>query len=216
MPNPVQEGNLIFTDPPRHRQLRKLINSGFTRRRVSVLEPKIREIVRGILDGLQPNSVARVRRGDRRSPAHPDDRRADRRPARRLGAVPGVVGRGHRHRRPGDRTRPDGRDGAALRVLPETDRGPAHRRARRPAVGAGRRGDRRASAHRRGPAQLRVPAAGRRQRDHPQSHRAGHAGADRPSRPMPPAGRGSRSDPGRRRGDAALEQPGGAHGAHRD
>ena len=57
MPNPVQPGNLIFTDPPRHRQLRKLINSGFTRRRVAVLEPKIREIVRRILDGLQPNSV---------------------------------------------------------------------------------------------------------------------------------------------------------------
>jgi cytochrome P450 len=57
MPNPVQPGNLIFTDPPRHRQLRKLINSGFTRRRVTLLEPKIRDIVRGILDGLQPDSV---------------------------------------------------------------------------------------------------------------------------------------------------------------
>ncbi|MGH3970501.1 MAG: cytochrome P450, partial [Mycobacterium sp.] len=57
MPNPVQEGNLIFTDPPRHRQLRKLINSGFTRRRAAVLEPKVREIVRGILDEVQPGSV---------------------------------------------------------------------------------------------------------------------------------------------------------------
>lgn len=56
-PNPVQPGNLIFSDPPRHRQLRKLINSGFTRRRVAVLEPKIREIVRGILDGIEPGSV---------------------------------------------------------------------------------------------------------------------------------------------------------------
>src|ERR1700721_4002334 len=57
MPSPVQRGSLIFTDPPRHRQMRKLINSGFTRRRVSVLEPKIREIVRGILDGMQLDSV---------------------------------------------------------------------------------------------------------------------------------------------------------------
>ncbi len=57
VPNPVQEGNLIFTDPPRHRQMRKLINSGFTRRRVAVLEPKIREIVRGILDQVEPGSV---------------------------------------------------------------------------------------------------------------------------------------------------------------
>src|ERR1700755_1498085 len=57
MPSPVQPGSLIFTDPPRHRQMRKLINSGFTRRQVSVLEPKIREIVRGILDGIEPGSV---------------------------------------------------------------------------------------------------------------------------------------------------------------
>lgn len=57
LPSPVQEGNLIFSDPPRHRQLRKLINAGFTRRRVAVLEPKIREIVRGILDGIEPGSV---------------------------------------------------------------------------------------------------------------------------------------------------------------
>ncbi|HTY33619.1 MAG TPA: cytochrome P450 [Mycobacterium sp.] len=57
MPSPVQPGSLIFTDPPRHRQMRKLINSGFTRRRVAVLEPKIREIVRGILDGVQPDSA---------------------------------------------------------------------------------------------------------------------------------------------------------------
>ena len=57
MPSPVQEGNLIFSDPPRHRQMRKLINSGFTRRRVAVLEPKIREIVRGILDGIEPGTV---------------------------------------------------------------------------------------------------------------------------------------------------------------
>lgn len=54
-PNPVQEGNLIFTDPPRHRQLRKLINAGFTRRQVSLLEPKIRSIVTGIVDNIDPS-----------------------------------------------------------------------------------------------------------------------------------------------------------------
>ena len=57
MPSAVQEGNLIFSDPPRHRQLRKLINTGFTRRQVSLLEPKIREIVHGVLDGIEPGSV---------------------------------------------------------------------------------------------------------------------------------------------------------------
>jgi cytochrome P450 len=55
--NPVQQGSLIFTDPPRHRQLRKLINSGLTRRQVAVLEPKIREIVRAILDPVEPDST---------------------------------------------------------------------------------------------------------------------------------------------------------------
>jgi cytochrome P450 len=55
--NPTQEGSLIFTDPPRHRQLRKLINSGFTRRQVAILEPKVREIVRGILDRIEPGSI---------------------------------------------------------------------------------------------------------------------------------------------------------------
>ena len=57
MPNPVQEGNLIFTDPPRHRQLRKLINTGFTRRQVAVLEPKVREIVHGVLADIGPGST---------------------------------------------------------------------------------------------------------------------------------------------------------------
>ena len=57
MPNPVQEGNLIFTDPPRHRQLRKLINTGFTRRQVAILEPKVREIVYGVLDDVRSGST---------------------------------------------------------------------------------------------------------------------------------------------------------------
>lgn len=57
MENPVHEGSLIFTDPPRHRQLRKLINTGFTRRRVSFLEPKVREIVYRLLEDIQPGSA---------------------------------------------------------------------------------------------------------------------------------------------------------------
>src|ERR1700744_1362597 len=57
LPTPAQEGSLIFTDPPRHRQMRKLINSEFTRRQVSILEPKIREIRGRILDGIEPGSV---------------------------------------------------------------------------------------------------------------------------------------------------------------
>ena len=56
-PSPVQEGNLIFTDPPRHRQLRKLINSGFTRRQVTLLEPKVREIVSGHRRRCRPDAA---------------------------------------------------------------------------------------------------------------------------------------------------------------
>jgi cytochrome P450 len=55
--NPTQEGSLIFTDPPRHRQLRRLISSAFTANRVTALEPKIREIVHGVLAGIEPGSA---------------------------------------------------------------------------------------------------------------------------------------------------------------
>jgi cytochrome P450 len=58
VPNPVQEGNLIFTDPPRHRQLRKLINAGFTRRQVLLLEPKLREFAQRVLDQVDPCSTS--------------------------------------------------------------------------------------------------------------------------------------------------------------
>lgn len=54
--NPVLDGSLIFTDPPRHRQLRKLINAGFTRRQVSILEPKLRTFARAALDGIDGGS----------------------------------------------------------------------------------------------------------------------------------------------------------------
>ena len=52
--NPVMDGSLIFSDPPRHRQLRKLINAGFTRRQVSILEPKLRAFARTALDAIDP------------------------------------------------------------------------------------------------------------------------------------------------------------------
>ena len=52
------EGSLIFTDPPRHRQLRKLINTGFTRRQVAILEPKLRAFARAALDGIDPDAGA--------------------------------------------------------------------------------------------------------------------------------------------------------------
>lgn len=54
--NPVMDGSLIFTDPPRHRQMRKLINTGFTRRQVAILEPKLRAFARTALDKIDPDN----------------------------------------------------------------------------------------------------------------------------------------------------------------
>lgn len=60
----VQEGNLIFTDPPRHRQLRKLVSAGFTPKQVAALHPKVVEIVTGIMtdvaDGGEVEFAERV------------------------------------------------------------------------------------------------------------------------------------------------------------
>jgi len=52
--------SLIFMDPPRHRQLRNLVNLAFTPRVVAQLEPRIREITRELLDQL-PGEVDIVR-----------------------------------------------------------------------------------------------------------------------------------------------------------
>ncbi|MFE9010971.1 cytochrome P450 [Streptomyces cyaneofuscatus] len=45
-------GNLVTTDPPRHRQLRSLINSGFTPRAVAGLTPMIERVTRTLLDAV--------------------------------------------------------------------------------------------------------------------------------------------------------------------
>ncbi|MDG4668187.1 cytochrome P450 [Mycobacterium sp. 236(2023)] len=52
---PVHEGSLLFTDPPRHRQLRKLINAGFTKRQVTLLEAKVRGLVTDIVSEIDPS-----------------------------------------------------------------------------------------------------------------------------------------------------------------
>jgi len=44
---------LINIDPPRHTKLRKIVNRGFTPRQVTVLEPRVREIVVKLLDAAQ-------------------------------------------------------------------------------------------------------------------------------------------------------------------
>ena len=41
---------MLNQDPPRHTQLRKLVNRGFTPRQISQLEPRVREIVQRLID----------------------------------------------------------------------------------------------------------------------------------------------------------------------
>jgi cytochrome P450 len=44
--------SLIFTDPPRHRQLRNLVNMAFTPRMVAQLEPRIRDITHALIEQM--------------------------------------------------------------------------------------------------------------------------------------------------------------------
>jgi len=43
---------MLNQDPPRHTQLRKLVNRGFTPRQIALLEPRIRDIVTRLLDDV--------------------------------------------------------------------------------------------------------------------------------------------------------------------
>jgi cholest-4-en-3-one 26-monooxygenase len=44
---------MLNQDPPRHTQLRKLVNRGFTPRQIAQLEPRIRAVVRDLLDAAE-------------------------------------------------------------------------------------------------------------------------------------------------------------------
>lgn len=48
---------LITLDPPRHTRQRQLVSRAFTPRAVADLEPRIREIVRDLLDGVDPDTT---------------------------------------------------------------------------------------------------------------------------------------------------------------
>ena len=50
--NPDQIPVMIMMDPPRHTQLRSLVNRAFTRRRIADREPAIREIARDLVEAL--------------------------------------------------------------------------------------------------------------------------------------------------------------------
>ncbi|MEV4733199.1 cytochrome P450 [Saccharopolyspora sp. NPDC049426] len=50
--NPLQEGNLLQLDPPRHRELRNLVSRAFTPKVVNDLEPRIAELTAELLEPL--------------------------------------------------------------------------------------------------------------------------------------------------------------------
>jgi cytochrome P450 family 142 subfamily A polypeptide 1 len=53
-PNSAQLISIVSMDEPRHGQLRRLVNRGFTPRLVSLLEPRIREVVQRSIDAVAP------------------------------------------------------------------------------------------------------------------------------------------------------------------
>jgi len=117
---PVPAEMITMLDPPEHTALRARLRHWFTPARLRALEPRIREIVAGVLDGLAPGQrieafatlarpvPARIVYALRRQvPAHPRDRRI---PAARL---PAPLRAAHRYSR------------AAGRRLPGAGRQPA-------------------------------------------------------------------------------------------
>lgn len=53
-PNPLHTGMMIFMDPPEHTQHRTLVSRAFTPRRISGLEPHIRDLCAELLDRWEP------------------------------------------------------------------------------------------------------------------------------------------------------------------
>ncbi len=54
-PNSDQRFSIVSMDEPRHGQLRRLVNQGFTPRMVSVLQPRVEAVVKESIDAIAPN-----------------------------------------------------------------------------------------------------------------------------------------------------------------
>ena len=128
---------LLFLDPPDHATARDALRTAFTPAATAGREPVVAGIVRDLLDRLPRQGAVRRRRGLRRPPAHPAQRRAPRadRPRRPAGRL------GRRLRRPAGERRvaapdpgPAGGPGAAggAGVAPRAGRRTAWWRRRRP------------------------------------------------------------------------------------
>jgi cytochrome P450 len=51
------EDSILYLDPPRHYEYRRLVNRAFTPRRVATLEPRVRALTTELLDGIEPTQV---------------------------------------------------------------------------------------------------------------------------------------------------------------
>lgn len=56
----AMDRHMLSSNPPDHTRMRKLVSAAFTRRRIELLEPRIREIAAGLLDELAATGAGRV------------------------------------------------------------------------------------------------------------------------------------------------------------
>ena len=91
-------GTLIFEDPPVHTVHRQLLSRVFTPKKMSALEPQIREFCARALDPLVGLERVRLHRRSRRPDADARDRHAPRHPRRGPGGRPGQGRRQSPHR----------------------------------------------------------------------------------------------------------------------
>jgi cytochrome P450 len=60
--NQAVSGWIVLQDPPGHRQLRQLMNRGFTRQLISTLRPRVAEIAAGLVDNMAKNPTGEFMR----------------------------------------------------------------------------------------------------------------------------------------------------------
>jgi cytochrome P450 len=56
----AMDRHMLSSNPPDHTRMRKLVSAAFTRRRIELLEPRIREIAAGLLDDLAATGAGPV------------------------------------------------------------------------------------------------------------------------------------------------------------
>jgi methyl-branched lipid omega-hydroxylase len=211
--------SMISTDPPKHTNLRSVVNRGFTPKMIAKAEGAVRERARRIVDTIAPKGEAEfvTEVADALPVAIICDMmgvpESDR--ARLLDLTNRLLAGGDKEFWGHARVPPgSGRRAARVQALarPETSRTSGER----PDDDArARRGRRRGDAAG-GPRAVLPPADRRRQRDHAHGHQSGHVGLHAvPTREAEVAGRSRRAECVGGRGDHPMGEPGDAHAADR-